>query len=1250
MKSVLRWAIKNTPALNTLMISVLVVGAISMFTLRREMFPEFALDYIFVTVPYPGATPEEVEEGICQKIEEAVRSIDGIKEIVSTAQEGAGMVILELKSGVADPQKVLNEVRSNVDRIPSFPLLAEDPEVEQFLLRRPAIRVGVMGPESDDPEAEVQLREKAEQIRDELLLLPAISQVDLVGVKDYQIDIEISEETLRKYGLTLQQVAQIVRRENIEMPGGSIKTDSQEILLRGKNKRLIGTEIAKIPIVTQSDGVVLTVGDLGTVRDEFVDTTSIHRINGKPGMVISVQKTSNEDLLEIVDQVKNFLANVNKPGGFQLSPGYSVAVWEDMSILINDRINLLARNGITGFILVLVVLSVFLELRLASWVSLGIPISIFGGCLIMLAGGQTINMMSLFAFLVVLGILVDDAIVVGENVYAHRQLGKSFIDAAVDGTHEVLPSVIASVSTTIIAFVPLLFVPGVMGKFIAILPMVVIATLVISLLECTFILPCHLAHGDPSEKARRESRFARWSRRTERLRFLVPWSMITLAVWGGATYLMWQKSTDWKTLVSASSALLFFALLPHLVYLARQTWKLLGWVHDQVFDRINAASSRMLDVVIRRVYLPTLRWSLNNPGITLSTTFTILLLSIGLYKVGVIPFNAFPKLDGNTISATITYPDGTPASVTDKATQRLEEAVRAVDAKLSKPGESLIKVIHRSVGQPSTIGNRNPVEKSGGSHVGSVGVELVETEKRDIRSIEIVNKWRELAGEFPGTESLTFGTAEMGPGGQKIEFRLLGRPRDMAKLEEAVEKCKVKLDTYPAVFDIADDSQPGKWEFQVAVKEDAKALGLSAADLAETVRAAYYGEEVMRLQRGRHEVKLMVRYPRDERRSLANFDDIRVRMQPTMASIRGTLSERKNGASSPKTTQPAERPLTELADVTIKRGYSSINRMNQLRSITVTADLDEKLDNPSCVEDMKKNFFPKLMAEYPELRLNWEGQQKNTAESVLGLVIGLIIALLVMFILLTFEFRSYAQPLLILAIIPFGIIGAVVGHLIMGLPVTLFSLFGLVALTGVVINDSIVLVDFINHRVRAGVPLKQALVDAGQRRLRPVLLTSLTTVAGLSPILAERSLQAQLVIPMATSLCFGLIFATLLILILVPTMYLIYIRLAVGDESLMIESPSLTDESAASDFVGLGYDAPSDEVDLKEPMKIEHMKAPPSDEATLMRSEEPMKLDDHSDLDDRNGDDEEGHTSQPHERESTWPPASHLPHAGGGQE
>jgi len=1138
MKSLIRWVINNTPAMNTLMIAIIVVGAVSLQFMRREVFPEFELEIILVTVPYPGASPAEVEEGICQKIEESVRSIAGIKKLSSVAREGAGALILELESNVRDVQKILNEVRSEIDRIPSFPELAEDPEVTQVTFREAAIRIGVIGPDRDDGQAELELREVTERVRNDLLHLPSVSQAEIVGAKDYQIDIEILEATLREYGLTLKEVAQTVRRENVELPGGKMKTDSHEVLLRGKNKHLVGSEIAKIPLVTQPNGVVLTVGDLGVVRDEFADTTALNRIDRRPGLVISVNKTSSEDLLKIVKEVNQYVESTRKPGDpHQLPPGYELKTWADRSIMVQDRIDLLSRNGFWGLVLVFVVLAVFLERRLAFWVALGIPISMFGACAILLAMDQTLNMLSMFAFLMALGILVDDAIVVGENVYAHRQHGKGFIAAAVDGTCEVLPSVLASVTTTIIAFSALLFVPGVMGKFIAVMPLAVIVMLAISLFESTFILPCHLAHSGEraalAESAKRTrhtplwfnigwtavwlvlcvtvaavSRVELFPAVAERLQQVPAWMYD--AVPAAAERL--QDVLPWIPVVGPV-VLLTIALAPWLWHPLRRLGDGLGWLNVHVSD--------MLQWIITRWYSPMLRFSLDHPAITLSAAATILILTAGLIRSEKVPYTFFPELDGNDISATIAYPDGTSAAATRVATERLEWAIREVDREYGKKhGHRLVDVIHRAVGDVRVVGNARPDMSPGGSHTGGVGVELVQTDAREISSEEVIRRWRKKVGTFPGAESLTFSEPMFGPGGTPIEFKLLARPENMESLEKVVQKCKDKLAASAGVFDIADNSQPGKAEYQITVKDRAKAMGVTLADLAETVRGSYYGEEVMRLQRGRHEVKLMVRYPRSERASLANFDDIRVRV----------------GDGS-------ERPLTELAEVKVEKGYSEIHRLDQLRAITITADVDEKVGRTwRIVREMQNDFMPDLLKEYPNVAVRWEGEQEQTNESMFGLYVGLGIALVVMFALLTLEFRSYAQPLLILAIVPFGFVGAVLGHLFRGLPLTIFSVFGLVALTGVVVNDSIVLIDFINHRVRDNVPLKEALIDAGRRRFRPVMLTSMTTIAGLLPILAETSLQAQVVIPMATSLAFGLLFTTLLMLTLVPTFYLIYAR------------------------------------------------------------------------------------------------------------
>ena len=1076
MKSAIRWAITNTPAMNTLMISVLAVGLLSLVTLRREVFPEFDLEILTVMVPYPGATPEEIEEGICQKIEEAVRSINGIKKQTAVAQEGAGTLVLELETGV-DPQRVLSEVRSEVDRISTFPLLAEDPEVQQITLRQPAIQVGLIGPDLDTADAEWELRDLAEEIRDDLLRLPAVSQAEIVGAKDYQIDIEIPEGTLRRHGLTLQEVARIVRRQNLELPGGLLRTESQDILIRGKNKRLVGEEIAKIPLVTQPNGVVLTVDDLGTVRDEFTDVTSETRVEGRPAMVISVERTSSEDLLAMTDAVLRFVEQRELP------PGYEMITWEDRSVEVRERLALLTKNGLMGLALVVFVLASFLELRLALWVALGIPISLLGAAAILWATGQTLNMLTTFTFLMALGIVVDDAIVVGENIYTHRQRGVGFLRAAIDGTIEVLPSVAASIATTVVAFMPLLFVSGIMGKFIAVMPITMISILIISLFEAGLILPCHLAH-----ESRNVGLVGRVRAIRNNMSAPMRWTLGSLAL-GLAVVVAFFWYPFYK----------------------------LGGVFHWVTDHVERGLERFTE----RIYTPVLRFSLNNPTIAASTGATLLLLAVGLVAGGVVPFVIFPKLDSKTIEASITYPDGTAASITDAATRRLEAAIQQVGREFADQGTPVLRLTRRGVGYVTAETAPGHMETSSGGHIGSVTAELTDVSQREVNSEQVLARWREVAGEFVGAENIGFESTMRGPGGVPIEFKLLAKPEDVASLEAAVEKAKAKLHEFPGVFDISDDSSPGKWEFQLRLKDDAEAMGVPLAEVAETVRAAFYGEEVMRLQRGRHEVKLMVRYPREDRRSLANFNQIHIR-----------------------TGDGAERPVTELAEVQVEQGYSEINRVDQLRSVTVSADVDESQANArEIVALLRNSFMPEMLAEYRGVSVRWEGQQEQTEESVNSLLLGLLVALVAIFALLTLEFRSYFQPVLIMAAIPFGLVGAVAGHALMGLPLTLFSLFGLVALTGVVVNDSIVLIDFINHRVRDGMPLMDALVESGRRRLRPVLLTSLTTIGGLLPLVLERSFQAQVLIPMAVSLCFGLMLTTLLVLLLVPTFYLAYARL-----------------------------------------------------------------------------------------------------------
>ncbi|RMF41768.1 MAG: efflux RND transporter permease subunit, partial [Planctomycetota bacterium] len=615
-RTLVQWAIRNTPGINVMVFGLMAVGLGSFFMLRREVFPEFELEIVLISVPYPGASPEDAEKGVCQPVEEAVRSLDGIKRMISVAREGGGYVILELESNVRNVQKVVTEVRSNVDRITNFPELAEDPEVEQITFREAAIRLAILGPESHDPDAELRLREVAENVRERLLDTDTISQVNIQGAKRYQIDVELSEETLRKYGLTLSRVAQILRRENIEMPGGQLKADGQEILLRGKNRREWGAEIAELPIITQPNGVILRVRDVGHVRDAFDDSTMINEVNGRPALVLSVDRTSDEDLLKIADAVHAFADRAALEG--ILPAGYTMQVWGDTSVDVRDRMRLLRDNGLQGLLFVFLLLAMFLEFRLAFWVSLGIPICVLGAGLVLLVTGQTLNMLSMFAFLMALGIVVDDAIVVGENIYAHRLMGKDFVTAAIDGTIEVMPSVFTAVCTTIIAFMPFFFVEGVMGKFIAVMPVAIIAMLVISLLEASTALPCHLAHG----QHRREGR-----------------SLVAKIRRG------------------------------------------LGAVFAPVVHSLNFGSrvcGRCMDLFGDRVYLPTLAFLLRYPWLGFSLGVFLLLATAAVMNARLIKVVPFPKTDSNQILAQIAFPDGTPARITDAATSKIEQAVRRV--------------------------------------------------------------------------------------------------------------------------------------------------------------------------------------------------------------------------------------------------------------------------------------------------------------------------------------------------------------------------------------------------------------------------------------------------------------------------------------------------------------------------------------------------------------------------------------------
>jgi hydrophobic/amphiphilic exporter-1 (mainly G- bacteria), HAE1 family len=1055
-----KWSIRNNVTVNLIMIFIIVAGIFTVLKMRRELFPQFSLDMIVVSVVYPGSSPEEVEEGICIKIEEAIQRIEGIKRLLSTAREGQGDVVAELETGT-DVRKILDEIKSEVDRIDTFPDEAEEPVVTEILNQDPTISVAIFGDVSEN-----RLRQAAEKIRDDLLDARAVShtglggfkdkfvsllnrfrfkqpesitQIDLIGVRDYEISVEVSEENLRRYGLSFDQVVSAVRAGSIDLPGGTIKTDQGEILIRAKGQLYTGREFEKIPLITLNDGTVVELGQVAKVIDGFEDLDIKTRFNGKPAAIVQVSRTSEQDIIEIANIARNYVATHRD----KLPQDLDVAVWGDISTMVEDRIDLMLRNGLQGIVLVFITLALFLNLRLAFWVAFGIPVAFMAAFMVLSGFDQTINMISLFGFIMTLGIVVDDAIIVGENVYSHYSSGKSPTQAVIDGLKEVGVPVVMAVATTVVAFAPLLFISGIMGKFIAVMPLAVIIILLVSLGEALVILPSHLHHA--------------------------------------------------------------------LTHSENKSGGLTSW-HERLREKVE----RGLNTVIDRLYSPAIRYVVKNRYFTFSIGVGVLIISLGVVAAGYVPFVFFQKGESDWIVAEVVYPLGTPFKITGESIELLEKKsfeLNSVFSDFSKKNGRLVKNTFSIVG---AIPRRDWKPPEYGGHVGQVWLELASSEKRaGVSTHTILAKWRDLIGEIPGIEKLTFSTLEGGPAGNPIEIQLSGQNFDQIKL--AAAELKTEIATYPGTFDISDNFKPGKQEQKVRIREGARSIGVTMRDLARQIRQAFYGEEALRIQRGRDDVKVMVRYADEERRSLSGIEEMRIR-----------------------TSNGGQIPIEEVAAVTPGRAYSVINRVDRKRTITVISDIDETIGNASMiVADLQANFLPTLTARYPGLTYDFEGQEKRTRESLNSIKSGYLLAMMGIFLLLASQFRSYMQPVIIMTAIPFGLIGAILGHLVMGLEFTIVSVFGIVALSGIVVNDSLILIDFINRAVRDGVDVQQAVIESGKARFRPVLLTSVTTVAGLFPLLLERSFQAQFLIPMAVSICFGLTAATILTLLYVPSLYLI---------------------------------------------------------------------------------------------------------------
>ncbi len=1022
------WMAQNAVASNLLMLVFVVGGLLMLSRIRQEVFPEFALDMVIINIPYPGASPEEVEQGVILATEEAVRAVDGIKEVRSTAAEGVGVVTVELML-TADPDRALADVKSAVDRVTSYPQDIERPIVSLAQRKNEVISVVVYG---DQPEK--ALRALADRMREELLDIEDITVVELAGVRPLEISVEVPREHLRRYGLTLDQVATRIRQASVDMPGGAVKTSGGEILLRTTERRDWGEEFANIVVLSRPDGMDVTLGQIARVKDGFRETDQEAYFDGKRAAMVKVFRVGDQKPLELSEKVRAYVT-ANRGA---MPPGVDLAIWSDTSEVYADRVNLLLRNAVAGFLLVLLVLGLFLEIRLAFWVTLGIPISFTGSLLFMPMLDASINMISLFAFIVVLGIVVDDAIVVGEAIYKRRTDGAGPLRAAIEGTREVGVPVIFAVLTTVIAFAPLMFVPGVMGKFFRFIPIVVIAILLVSLVESLFVLPAHLAHSRGSAAAT----------------------------------------------------------------------GVFGFVRDQ-----QQRFSCFVEWLIQRTYVPILGRAIERRYLTFAVAASMLIATAGVVAGGHVNVTPMPKVDGDVVVAELQMPYGTAAADTRALMERIQAAAQTVIGNKQKEGESYVRGMFSQLGGTGAMAGPHGSAAASGGHVAEVAVFLVPLDERPFTSAEFARAWRGLLGEIPGAESLKV-TFDIGMrAGAAIDVEL--SHRDIVVLELAAAEVARRLREYQGVFDIDDGFSPGKEQLDVTLRAGARALGITEAELGRQLRSSFYGAEAARQQRGRDEVRVYVRLPKEERSSEHDIEQLILR-----------------------TPEGGEVPLGHAVEIERGRAYTSINRREGRRTVNVTADVDAHMANADKIlADLGTRMLPDVLAAYPGLSHSMEGEHRHMKESFDALRIGFIIAVLAIFAVLAVVFRSYMQPLIIMMVIPFGVVGALVGHLLMGYDLSLMSMMGLVALTGVVVNDSLILVVAINEYRAGGRGLVQAILDGGARRFRPILLTSLTTFFGLMPMILETSVQARFLIPMAISLGFGVLFATFITLLLVPAGY-----------------------------------------------------------------------------------------------------------------
>ena len=1054
MERVIRWFVNNSVASNLMMFFIILSGAATIPLLNMEVFPDIEVDIINVTAIYPGATPSDVENAVCVRIEERLQGLDGVKKISSTASENVGSVNVEILSG-QDVTEMLDRVKAEVDAIDNFPEGVERPTTKQFITSQANITVAVGG-EMD----ELTLTNLTEEVKDEIDALPGVTYSSFVAKKDKEISIEISEKTLRKYDLTLSQISRAIQSLSIDIPSGSIENVNGEILIRAQGQGYTVDYFSSIPIISDPSGSIVRLGEISELNDAFsIDYDLEFLFNSQPSNLITVYRVGDQNSIDISSQIKNYVEKKQKI----LPEGIHITAFDDEARLLVGRIETMTKNAYQGLLLVVIVLALFLKPKLAFWVSLGIPISFMGGFWFMPALDLSINMLSLFTFILVLGIVVDDAIVVGENIALFRERGMDPKEAAVKAATQVSIPVFFAVLTTMATFSPMLAVEGQIGAIWRIFPLITISVLFWSLFESLTILPAHLAHS--SEKKSK-------------------------IIWIRSLSDRWEKFQS-----KIKNGLIFF---------------------------------------VNTFYKPTLLKSVNRPFTFLSIAASVFILTIGIIGGGIIKFSFFPPIEADLAIGTVEYPSGTSIEITREGYLKLEESAKILEEELNKefPGKSIIKNRLSTIGfQPQrTKTSRGPGNLNasyGGPHLAEVALELIPGEERSIGTEEIVRRWRRLMPSVPGVKEVGFFSSLFSTG-EPVNVQLSSKYMD--DLLDAKEELKRELIQFPGVFDVKDNFNIGKEEISIKLLPAAENYGINMMMLGSQVQQAFYGLEVQSIQRGRDEVKVMLRYPKNERASISNLEDMMIKVP--------------NGSTI---------PVRQIAKLELGEGLSSIQRKNRKRAINVTADVDLTVTTGNeVIAAVTASILPKILKKYNSISISLEGEQQEQGQNLKSIGKNFLLAMIVVYMLLAIPFKSYFQPLVVMSSIPFGLTGAVFGHLIMGINFSVLSMMGFVALTGVVVNDSLVMVDFINRYRSEGNSIMDAVLEAGPRRFRPIFLTSLTTFVGLTPLLLEKSIQAKFMIPMAVSLSFGVIFATAITLFLVPVGYLVLEKYILKTEKVKI--------------------------------------------------------------------------------------------------